>query len=114
MPTRPPNIRFVMADQLRWDYLLAPNDARGFMVRTARWKCIHFEGLSPQLFDLDADHIEQTDHGTAERHADVYAAMKDRLITWLTSRKPRTPVTHDFIERMTGDAKARGYWFGEW
>ena len=93
---------------------LAPDQARGFMVRTKRWKYVHFERYAPQLFDLDADPKEQADLGTSAAHAGVRAEMKDRLITWLTGLKTRTTITHEQIERVTGSAKTRGYRFGEW
>ena len=93
---------------------LAPDQARGFMVRTKRWKYVHFERFAPQLFDLDADPKEQADLGISADHAGVRAEMKDRLITWLTSRKTRITISHETIERVTGSAKARGYRFGEW
>ena len=90
------------------------DEARGFMVRTDRWKYVHFERFSPQLFDLAADPHEQHDHGTSPAHADVRQAMKDRLFSWALGRKTRTTVTHDYIRRVTGGARARGYRFGEW
>ncbi len=93
---------------------LAADQARGFMVRTKRWKYVHFERFAPQLFDLDADPHEQSDLGVSEAHADVRAEMKDRMISWLTSRKTRITISHDTIERITGSAKVRGYRFGEW
>ena len=93
---------------------LTPDQARGFMVRTKRWKYVHFESFAPQLFDLDADPHEQTDHGTSPEHAMVRDEMKDRMISWLTSRKTRITISHDAIERITGKAKERGYRFGEW
>ena len=93
---------------------LAPDQARGFMVRTARWKYIHFEQFPPQLFDLDTDPQEQVDLGASADHASVRAEMKNRLITWLTGLKTRITISHDTIERVTGGAKARGYRFGEW
>ena len=93
---------------------LAPDQARGFMVRTKRWKYIHFERFAPQLFDLRMDPQEQSDLGTTPEHAAIRAEMKDRLITWLTSRKTRITIGHETIERVTGMAKQRGYRFGEW
>ncbi len=90
------------------------DEARGFMVRTRRWKYVHFEKFPPQLFDLDADPRELDDLGTSPLHAEIRIQMKDRLFDWLSSLKTRTTVTHDFIRRMTGGARRRGYRFGEW
>ncbi|MBS0241919.1 MAG: alkaline phosphatase family protein [Proteobacteria bacterium] len=93
---------------------LAPDEARGFMVRTARWKYVHFERFRPQLYDLEADPGELVDLGASEQHADVREMMKERLFHWALTRKLRTTVSHDYIERVTGGARARGYRFGEW
>ncbi len=93
---------------------LPPDRARGYMVRTARWKYVFFEDFPPQLFDLEADPKEQNDLGRAGRHDDVLAAMERRLFAWFRARKTRVTVTLDHIERMTGKAKERGYLFGVW
>lgn len=90
------------------------DEARGFMVRTARWKYVHFERFAPQLFDLQNDPGELTDLGTVPALEDVRAAMKERLFHWLLTRKTRTTVTHETIARLTGGAKKRGIRFGEW
>jgi len=90
------------------------DEARGFMVRTAKWKYVYFEKFVPQLFDLESDPHELDDLGTSAPHQDVRAELKDRLFRWLLSRKTRITVSHDYIQRVTGGAKARGYRFGEW
>ena len=93
---------------------LAEDQARGFMVRTERWKYIYFETFAAQLFDLHADPKELTDLGTSKDHEAIRDEMKDRLFRWALSRKTRVNVTHEFIKRMTGGARARGIRFGEW
>ena len=93
---------------------LPPSEGRGFMVRTKRWKYVHFERFPPQLFDLDTDPREQTDLGTSAAHEAIRGEMKDRMISWLSSRKTRITISYDAIERVTGKAKERGYRFGEW
>jgi arylsulfatase A-like enzyme len=90
------------------------DEARGFMVRTARWKYVHFERFAPQLFDLDTDPSELTDLGASPAHEAVRAQLKDCLFRWLISRRTRTTVTHDYIRRVTGGARKRGIRFGEW
>ncbi|MGE0698839.1 MAG: alkaline phosphatase family protein [Hyphomicrobiaceae bacterium] len=90
------------------------DEARGFMVRTGRWKYVHFERFRPQLFDLASDPHELEDLGESEAHAAVCEEMKARLFSWALTRKTRTTVTHDYIARVTGGARARGYRFGEW
>ena len=93
---------------------LGPDEARGFMVRTARWKYVYFERFPPQLFDLDADPAEQRDLGLSPAHETVRAEMKDRLLNWFANLKTRTTMSNAAIEQVTGSAKKRGYRFGEW
>ncbi len=93
---------------------LEVHEARGFMVRTARWKYVHFERFAPQLFDLEADSAEQHDLGTSPAHSAIRQEMQDRLLHWALSRRTRTTVTDQFIAQSTGMARARGYRFGEW
>ncbi|MFV0298306.1 MAG: alkaline phosphatase family protein [Hyphomicrobiaceae bacterium] len=93
---------------------LEPDEARGFMVRTRRWKYVHFERFAPQLFDLEADPEELHDLGESPAHETVRADMKNLLFSWALTRKTRTTVSHDYIRRVTGGARARGYRFGEW
>jgi arylsulfatase A-like enzyme len=93
---------------------LGPDRARGYMVRTARWKYVLFEEFPPQLFDLDADPDELNDLGRTGGYAEVHAEMEARLFAWLRRLRLRTTVSDAEIERRTGKAKARGYRFGEW
>jgi hypothetical protein len=38
--------------QARWTLGRAPDECRGTMVRTERWKYVDWQGFGPQLFDL--------------------------------------------------------------
>jgi arylsulfatase A-like enzyme len=93
---------------------LAPNEARGVMVRTQRWKYVYFERFAPQLFDLDTDPVEQIDLGTSPDHEAIRQEMKDRVLSWLLNRRTRVTISDATIEALTGKAKSRGYRFGEW
>jgi arylsulfatase A-like enzyme len=93
---------------------LPPDRARGYMVRTARWKYVLFEDFPPQLFDLEADPQELNDRGRAPGFDAVRAEMEARLFAWFRGLKTRVTVAHDEIERRTGKAKERGYLFGVW
>jgi arylsulfatase A-like enzyme len=93
---------------------LPPDRARGYMVRTARWKYVLFENFPPQLFDLEADPQERRDLGRAPGFDAVRAEMEGRLFAWFRSLKTRVTIAHDEIERRTGKAKERGYLFGVW
>ena len=64
--------------------------------------------------DLEADPHELHDLGDSAAYGEVREAMKARLFSWALTRKTRTTVTHDYIQRVTGGARARGYRFGEW
>jgi len=88
--------------------------ARGWMLRTQRWKYILFESFRPQLFDLRNDPRELVDLGRDRRHAKVRAELHERLFAWLRARKIRVTVPNELIERSTGTHKTRGFLFGVW
>jgi choline-sulfatase len=50
-----------------------------FMIRTARYKYVHYVGYAPQLFDLDVDPEETRDLGSDPAHVDVRAACEREL-----------------------------------
>lgn len=52
-----------------------------FMIRRGRWKYVHYVGLPPQLFDLDADPIEAKDLGQDPAHAEIRRVMEAALRT---------------------------------
>ena len=53
------------------------------MVRTRRWKYVHFlDGSDGQLFDLESDPFEETNLWHSADHADCRRDMHDRLTTW--------------------------------
>jgi hypothetical protein len=91
-----------------------PYDARAFMVRTADWKYIHYEGFAPQLFDLHADPHELHDLGLSPTYANVRAALHERLFTWLRTRRTRVTITEAMAAQRTASARRRGIVIGEW
>lgn len=93
---------------------VAPDRARGWMVRTDRWKYIAYEGFRPQLFDLAADPDEFDDLGSHPACAEIRAEMEARLSAWLRRRRIRTTMSDAEVEMRTGTAKARGILFGVW
>lgn len=50
-----------------------------FMLRKGRWKYIHYAGMTPQLFDLQADPHEATDLGESPDHEEVRHALEAEL-----------------------------------
>ena len=91
-------------------------ECRGYMVRGARYKYLFWENFPPQLFDLEADYAEQHDLADDPAHADIRAAMHERLFHWLRTRKLRLQPTDAEIEARGGEARTRsrgvyrGYW----
>jgi choline-sulfatase len=55
------------------------------MVRTKRWKYNYYPEGYAELYDLDADPNELTNLAGRPEQRDVEAAMKDRLLQWLTT-----------------------------
>jgi arylsulfatase A-like enzyme len=86
-----------------------------WMVRTARWKYVHWtDGYRPQLFDLEADPQEFHDLGADPALAEVREAMRTRLLAWFTGLKRRTTITWAEAEQRTDSYKRAGVFFGEW
>ncbi len=86
-----------------------------WMVRTDRWKYIHWSsGQPPQLFDLAADPQEFFDLGRDAAQQPVRDAMRERLLAWFTGLKRRTTLTWAEAEFRTDRHKAAGVFYGEW
>ncbi|MCA8929106.1 MAG: sulfatase-like hydrolase/transferase [Alphaproteobacteria bacterium] len=95
---------------------VAPAEAKGYMVRTRRYKYLFWEGFPAQLFDLDADPVEQTDLGADPAHAAVMAEMRERLFRWFRHRKLRVTRTDARILATAGEksTQSRGIYRGYW
>ena len=50
-----------------------------FMLRTRRWKYIHYVGFEPELFDLEADPEETVNIAVYPEYAEVVAWIDARL-----------------------------------
>ncbi len=90
-----------------------PNENRAYMVRTADWKYIFYEGHRPQLFHLAEDAMEQNDLGDDPAFAERRAELHETLFHWLRNRRHRV-MPDTVVEQRTGSAKKRGYFFGVW
>ena len=84
------------------------------MVRTHRWKYIHYEGFRPQLFDLQSDPQELTDLGAESEMEKVRSEMRDILTDWALHRRMRVTLSDEDVARRTGTHKTRGMAFGVW
>jgi arylsulfatase A-like enzyme len=92
----------------------APGACRAWMVRTERWKYVHWQDLRPQLFDLRADPQEFADLGDDTGHEPVRREMREHLLSWFTRLKRRVTVTDGGVDAGTAAHKRAGVFFGEW
>jgi arylsulfatase A-like enzyme len=100
--------------EARLELGIGPTASRAYMVRTATWKYIHYEGFRPQLFDLQNDPQEFLDLGTDPSKAAIRAQMHEFLADWALHRKSRTTISDEDIAKRTGTHKKRGLPFGVW
>lgn len=91
-----------------------PDDARVFMVRTARWKYILPLGFRPLLFDLEKDPEEFRDLGDDPAYAEIRAEMRERLLAWSLRNHQRTTVSRQSIDAAIGEDENRGFLIGYW
>ena len=89
-------------------------DCRAWMVRTQRWKYVHWQGFRPQLFDLAADPQELVDLGARTGYAAVEREMRARLFDLLAASRRRTTVTDDEVARRTDGHRRHGIHIGIW
>ncbi|RZO37727.1 MAG: phosphonate monoester hydrolase [Rhodospirillaceae bacterium] len=91
-----------------------PAEARGFMIRTYRWKYLLWEGYRSQLFDLENDPNEFDDLGESADHANIRAELHERLFRWLRTRATRITISEEAVRHRTGGAPKQGIIIGEW
>jgi arylsulfatase A-like enzyme len=92
----------------------APDACRAWMVRTERWKYVHWQDFRPQLFDLAADPDEFDDRGDDASLESVRRELRERLLAWFMRLKRRVTVTDRQVETGTGAHKRAGVFFGQW
>jgi arylsulfatase A-like enzyme len=93
---------------------LGPNDARIFMLRTRRYKYLHYLGFPPQLFDLNNDPDELIDLGRSPAHADIRAELQTRLFDRLARRRYRVTASDAAVEARTHKEEDVGIYIGRW
>jgi arylsulfatase A-like enzyme len=98
------------------DFLGLPTNAcRAVMVRTHRWKYVHFDGFPAQLFDLQSDPNELRDLGRDPLHGPVREEMKARIFVWMRGRKNRVAMTDAEIDaRFDARRKPGAQLIGRW
>lgn len=90
------------------------SSARGYMLRTERWKYVRFTGFPPQLFDLQNDPQEFQDLGREPAYADVREQMAEKLMERLTSRKNRVTMSDEGVSALRRDEDSSGIMIGKW
>jgi arylsulfatase A-like enzyme len=93
---------------------LGVDDARGYMLRTRRWKYVHFKGFPPQLFDLQDDPEEFHDLGRSADHRTIRSELKDILFDRLIDRKNRVAMSSESVAAMRRDEDQSGIIIGKW
>ena len=83
------------------------SEARATMVRTDRWKYIHYEAFRPELFDLDNDPHEFNDLGEDPEYEDVRKQMREYMFESLRRRKFRTTLPDNPLELKAENALSR-------
>ena len=91
-----------------------PDACRGFMVRTAEWKYVDWQGFRPQLFDLARDPLELNDLGAAAGLDRIRSELRERLFDWLGGLSRRTTVSDAQIEARTDAHRRHGVHIGIW
>lgn len=98
----------------RWHVGVDVDVARIYMLRTAKWKLVYFEGFRPQLFDLENDPKELTDLGANPDYTETIKMLEAALFEWSRNRRMRTAIPNESVRAATGGAQKRGYFFGVW
>jgi arylsulfatase A-like enzyme len=89
-------------------------DARGYMIRTDRWKYVYFKKFPPQLFDLQEDPDEFTDLGESPDHAGIRHELQQKLFERLLDRRNRVTVTDEDIRNKRRNEVDSGIIIGRW
>jgi len=93
---------------------VGPSDARGYMIRTDRWKYIYFKGFRPQLFDLDNDPEEFIDLGEDAAYQDVCAELREKLFQRLLARRNRVTMSDEQVTETRNSESESGIVIGRW
>lgn len=93
---------------------LGPREARMVMARSDRYKYIHYDGLPPQLFDLDHDPHELHDLGRDPGYAAVREEHLGWIFDWMRQRRNRVTISDEDIIKRSSPAAAGGVIIGQW
>ncbi|HEY3179517.1 MAG TPA: sulfatase-like hydrolase/transferase [Casimicrobiaceae bacterium] len=87
---------------------------RASMVRTSRWKYVHWQGMRAQLFDLEVDPWETCDLGARPGYDSTIAEMRARMFDWLSTTKRRTTISDGEVDARTDVHRRHGIHIGIW
>ncbi|GKX36222.1 MAG: sulfatase [Rhizobiaceae bacterium MnEN-MB40S] len=93
---------------------VGPSDARGYMIRTERWKYVHFKGYPPQLFDLETDPDEFVDLGRNSNYENIRRELHRKLTDRLIDRKNRVTMSDEEVLAMRAGESSSGIVIGRW
>ena len=94
---------------------LGPREARMVMIRTERWKLVHFgKAFKPQLFDLVNDPNEYDDLGLDPGKGAVRDELYHHFFDWLRDRRNRIAMTDEAIIQKPSPSAAGGVTIGAW
>jgi len=93
---------------------LKPHQARMVMARSDRYKYIHYDGLPPQLFDMQDDPLELRDLGRDPGHARVRDEHLRLVFDWMRKRRNRVTISDADIMKRANPAAAGGVIIGQW
>lgn len=82
------------------------------MLRSERYKYIHYQGLPAQLFDLEQDPQKLQD--IAQDQLPLCAEFAGTLLDWYSQLNSRTTYSKQQIIQRTGAHRKRGYLFDVW
>jgi arylsulfatase A-like enzyme len=90
------------------------NECRAYMLRTSRWKYVHFKGYRPQLFDLAEDSNEFDDLGASSHHQGIRRHLHEQLLERLTDRRNRVTVDDAWVAGIRERETQAGIVIGRW
>jgi arylsulfatase A-like enzyme len=85
-----------------------------FMLRTQRWKYLHYEALAPPLFDMREDPMELRDLGQEPCLARVREQHAGLLFDWLRKRQIHPTVSEREMQACTAKERLSGTHIGVW
>ena len=84
------------------------------MVRSSRFKYVHYEGLPPQLFALQDDPMELDDLGTDSSRAPVRQEHALMLFDWVRGLRIHPTIRDHDAAAWTAKASRSGTFIGAW